>query len=149
MEYFSLQPDSQLHLMQIYSTRADVIRFLLKKEKSKIPAQTMFQVKEIPKYGMPDIVFSPALLVSQLFLKCMRVYQPYVKAVPVFLCHAEGLSIYYILTLPEIGAEQGEVDELHHLYECVGQKGLVISLDLAESLLRRRAFGFQLEEIKC
>lgn len=148
MEWFLLQPDSQLPLVSIYPQDISLIQTIFRKEKEKLPERSVFQVKEIPVYGMPDILFSPLMMVSELFLKCVQIYHPYVKAKPVVLRHDSLLLVYYILLLPVIDIKEDGFDLLHHAYDVTALNRMIISLDLAESLLRRRAFGFHMEEVR-
>lgn len=148
MEWYLLQPDSQLPLVSIYPQDSSLIEIIFRKEKEKIPEQSVFQVKEVPVYGVPDILFSPLLMVSKLFFKSVQIYHPYVKAKPVILRHGSLFLIYYILPLPDIDIKEGDFDLLHHAYDVTGQNRMIISLDLAESLLRRGAFGFYMEEVR-
>jgi len=148
MEWFLLQPDPQLPLVRIYPQDMNLISVIFSKEKEKIPERSAFRVKEVPVYGIPDILFSPILMVSELFYKSVQIYHPYVKAKPVILRHDALLLVYYILLLPDIDIKKDDFDLLHHAYDVTAQDRMIVSLDLAESLLRRGAFGFHMEEVR-
>lgn len=149
MEYFILVPDQMCPIVRICNhTDPRILQAVMRGEAGRIPDGTVFQLKEVPGSGMPDVLFRPVLLVSELFFKCIQIYHPYVTAARIRLVHRRDGYTYYIPELPSWdGAGASPLYE-QHIYGTTddGVGTVRISLDLSESLLRRGAWGFGLKE---
>lgn len=151
MNYFTLIPDKACPLVRIYNhTEVKIFQAVMRGEADQIPDGTVFQLKEVPDSGMPDILFKPIFCVSQLFYKCIRIYHPYITAVQISFVDCRNHFTYYILELPS--ADKKEAFSLYeqHIYKTTdnGVETVEVSLDLSESLLRRGVWGFGLKEGK-
>lgn len=146
-EYLTVMPDEALPIPRIAnSSDFNVLRAVLQNKQDKLPAKTVFRLRELPAYGLPDVIFAPFLMVSKLFYSCVCMYHPYQKAIPVRLINTDGIVPYFILLLTEKGREEGISDCMQHIFRVQQDKEIrmKISLDLSESLLRRGAFGYVL-----
>ena len=147
MKYLTVMPDKTLPIPRIAnSSDFNVLRAVLQNQQDKLPAKTVFRLRELPVYGLPDVIFAPVLMVSKLFYSCVCMYHPYQKAIPIRLIYPDGIAPYFILLLEEEGKEEGISDCMQHIFQVQQDKKIKmkISLDLLESLLRRGAFGFVL-----
>lgn len=151
MNYLIVIPDETLPVPRIAnSSDPAVLRAVLQNNQDKLPVKTILRLRELPVYGLPDVIFTPVFMVSQLFYICVRIYHPYLKVIPIRLLYPAGIAQYYILLLEEEGEKESSPDYTQHIYRILvdNKIRLKISLDLAESLLRRGAFGFSLMDGK-
>lgn len=145
-------------------------RLLMKEEYNQLPRRTLFGVRGDENTHYFDVLFHPFFLLSETVQKVVSLYEP-------GICYKEIIYLnqmlrraetYYLPILPKIDclAEKSQFNLDHskvtkaviseermgdtaiiQLSE-VKERQIIIRLDLAESLMRRNAKGFLLEEVE-
>lgn len=149
MDYFTLIPDKACPLVRICNhTDPKILQAVMRGETHQMPDGTIFQLKEVPGSGMPDIIFQPIFLVSQLFFQCIQLYHLYTTVTKIRLADRRNGFTYYIPELPSADEKEDYSLYEQHIYKTTdcGMETVEVSLDLSESLLRRGAWGFVLKE---
>lgn len=145
-------------------------RQLVEKEYEKLPDRILFTVKGNSDTNYLDILFHPFFLIGKPVKKVLELYEPnYQFKEIIYLDHKNRhVEEYFFPILPEIDclSKESEYNLDHSVvtkavldlkkvrdYSIFCLKGVknrhvVIRLDLAESILRRRARGFLLEEVE-
>ena len=101
MDYFTLIPDKTCPFVRICNhTDPKILQAVMRGEAHQVPDGTVFRLKEVPDSGMPDIIFQPVFLVSQLFYQCIQIYHPYTIVAQIRLAGLRNGFIYYIPELP-------------------------------------------------
>lgn len=92
----------------------------------------------------PDIISSPDLLISETVLEVVRMYSQAVEEKEVILhqINTEVIKHYFW-----IWATKENSPDFYQVFQEHGPTLCVVSLDLAESILRRNVTGITLEEV--
>lgn len=170
MRYFLLKPDKR------YPNVPEVINWYQKEEAGRLlqgaydrlPRRMLFPVKGDRDIQFFDMLFHPFFVISNPIKKVLELYEPhyFYKEIIYLNQKAHQAEEYFLPILPKIScltedsqynldhsmvtkavidpSKVGDVS-LFQLQE-VKNRQMVIRLDLAESLLRRKAKGFLLEE---
>ena len=118
------------------------------KEFSNLPHTFMMAV-QMGEYAIfPDIFSQPYLMVSEMVMQVMKLYQmePFYRKVILSDENSEQYKAYFLLYFDR----QAVLLHRDFIYEWTPEYKIncMISLDFAESILRRGAQGIQLKEIK-
>lgn len=148
MDYFELKNTvgPQISVDTVFDKN---IQAILQKKYQNISDFSMYHIK-IPEFiCMTDILFQPVFMVSETVFECIRLYEPYIKSKRIILYNEQYCGIFYILLLELKSLENKKTLFNKHIFRI--QDGfkdkVVVSLELLESLLKRYAIGFQIEEI--
>lgn len=171
MKYFLIETDEKNRIpYSINKNRAIDIRLLTKENFGKLPRWNIVEM-DIPQEGFfPDVLCSPFLLLSEICIKTVMMYQPDILYTGIKLWNkGSGLNrTYFLPVLDELECMSDETQ-----YNSVGNrilrlvldrgkigqktvfkirgldgKGFVGRLDFVESILRRGARGIKLTEIE-
>lgn len=136
----------------------------------KISQWTLLEMNADKETVFPDILSDPYFLLSAAAMDLVRDYEPDIKATGVRLCNYENLlnKEYYLPLLPVVCCLSEKSDFIHKDMDI--RKGVIIQektkdrslfrlggieadrvavrMDLLEILLRREAYGLQLEELE-
>ncbi|RKJ49537.1 hypothetical protein D7X25_19545 [bacterium 1XD42-8] len=171
MKYFLIGTDERnKNPYNVNKNRAIDIRLLTRKTAHQIPFWNVVKM-DFPREGFfPDIISSPCTFLDKICMEVVSMYEPDIpfKVVKI-MDKKEGVNRTYFLPILEEVDCMSDKTQFHvmgkrviHLVlnkEKIGQKavfkvkgwdarGMVVRLDVAESIIRRKARGIMLEEIE-
>lgn len=173
MRYFLIKPNKQYqNLPEVINWyEKEEARRLLQKEYDRLPEQMLFPIRGDENTNYLDVLFHPFFLLSKPIKKVLELYEPNYdyKGITYINPKMRQVKDYFYPILPEISCLTEESQyNLDHIVvtkavinrwkvgdvslfrlQDVKNKQIIIRLDLVESLLRRGAKGFVLEEVKC
>lgn len=165
MKYFILRKDERFNDGPYIANISINHKFVCKEQFYKIPKRQSATIKVKETTIFPDFMDRPVLIVSELFWSVVKMYQDTALKRDLVLIEPESQMIkqYYIILLEnvpilkdsnqnitDISLEQkGRPLEDRNIFEIEleGKREIVVNLDFAESILRRKCFGIQLEEV--
>ncbi|OUP05488.1 hypothetical protein [Anaeromassilibacillus sp. An200] len=136
-----------------------------------IPKQQVAYFEYSPQVEMCDVLFQPTLLIENSIKKLWRLYEPQMKfkgvqvfandpkiniapmywcpVVPPVACMNEATELYPDKTLKHL-AIQFRAVQGRHIFQVAGlsEPVVVVSLPVAESMLKRSAIGFELQAVE-
>ena len=173
MRYFFIEPDKN------YSTIPTIknwynkvpIRQLEREGLKILPRRCLYRIEEADNLYYVDILFHPFPMVSSLVKSVIELYEPMLQWKQVILLHQKQgrVEIYYIPLLEEkeyvyektkftlthnkllkLTLEQKKLgDTAVFFLKKESYHFMILRLDVLESLLRRNAKGFLLQEAEC
>ena len=172
MKYFILKPDEKFFDGPILRNQRNTFnhRWICKEHFYKIPKRNIISVTTTKDTIFPAIITSPYLLVSEVFRSVIEMYGDMVLAKDVALVDSEKgyIKQYFMVVLEELAGEivsgknagvlkktiilwsEGIPLKERNIFmmELDRCRDIVISLDFAESILRRNVQGICFEEIE-
>ncbi|MDR7810503.1 MAG: hypothetical protein RIN62_01405 [Lacrimispora sp.] len=172
MKYFILKPDEKFFDGPILRNQRNTFnhRWICKEHFYKLPKRNIISVTTTKDTIFPAIITSPYLLVSEVFRTVIEMFGDMVLAKDVVLVDSEKGCIkqYFMVVLEELAGEivteknagglrktiiirsEGIPLKERNIFmmELDRCRDIVISLDFAESILRRKVQGICLEEIE-
>ena len=132
--------------------------------------QTNFDFSEYRERFFPDMICSPFLLLSEVYLKTVMMYQPDVLFKGIKLWNKEsGINVTYMLVILDglecisdktqfnsvgnrilklvLNKEKVDTEAVFRFKEC-DKNGIIGRMDFVESILRRGVKGIKLTEIE-
>lgn len=112
-----------------------------------LPSTIVLPVDMRENTMFPDIFLEPFPMVSHMFMEVIRIYEaePYYRRVILRVQNSKEYKNYFLLYIDEKSIRLFRDFELKRTAQ--GNVLCTVSLDFAESLLRRKAQGIQLREI--
>lgn len=170
MRFFLMKPDKRFQnvpeIVNWYQNKE--VRVLMKEEYTRLPKRILFGVKGDENTNYFDVLFHPFFLISERVQKIVSLYEPnlFYKEIIFLNQKMHQAETYYLPILPQIDCltEKSQFNLDHSkvtraticarkigdttIFRLSGVKDrqIIIRLDLAESLMRRMAKGFLLEE---
>lgn len=173
MRYFFIEPDKNYSTIPTIKNWYDKVPIRrLEKEGLKIlPKRCLYRIEEAEHVYYTDILFHPFPMVSSLVKSVVELYEPMLQWKQVILLQQKQgrVEIYYVPLLEEkeyvyektkFSITHNKLFELTLEQKKLGDttifflkkescRFLVLRLDILESLLRRKAKGFLLQEAAC
>ncbi|RDY32218.1 hypothetical protein [Lachnotalea glycerini] len=171
MRFFMIEEDKEyVNKPQIKNWIKTIApRDLYMREYSKIPKRALFHIEPHKNTVFIDIITIPFLLISKKIYSVVKKYEPNLQFKEIILLdrkYAKAEEYFLpILEKKDCLTEKSEFNLDHSVIKravidcektddrCIftfnqGSNITVIRLDLAESILRREAFGFYLKEVE-
>lgn len=172
MRYFLMKEDKQ------YKNTPEVInwyqkpeaRLLAQGEYSSVPKRVLFTVQGKEQIYYPEIVFHPFFLVGKEIKRLLELYEPNYRYKEVIYLHQKTKHVeeYFHPILPKLDclSKESEYNMNHSVVtrivldsRKIGDKAIftlngvkdrhiIVRMDLVESMLRKRAKGFWVEEVE-
>ena len=171
MKYFLIETDEKNHIpYNINKNHAIDVRMLTREDFDRLPMWNIVEM-DFPREGFfPDMICSPFLLLSEIYLKTVMMYQPDVLFKGIKLWNKEtGINATYILTIlngPECMSAKTQINSVGNrilklvldkekvaskavfrFKEC-DKNGIIGRMDFVESILRRGIKGIKLTELE-
>lgn len=173
LRFFLLKPDKRFQnipeIINWYQNRE--ARLLMREEYSQLSKRTLFGVRGDENTNYFDVLFHPFFLLSETVQKVISLYEPNLRYKEIIYLNQKMryAKTYYLPILQKIDClteksqfkfdhskvtkavicEKKVGDTVVFQLSEVKEKQIIIRLDLAESLIRRNAKGFFLEEVEC
>lgn len=172
MEYFELtQSANVLHAIQIYNLDSKQYLYQLTQEKfNELPDLKVGYFSGSPAEEVCDVLVAPTFMVSEAIKQLFSLYDDKIrwKALQLFPLDESYnvLPLYWVPLLSELGClhadtrkyDSGTLEQLVLDRRCLFDKDIfrvgglleykvIVSLPVAESLLRRRMYGIELKKI--
>ena len=171
MKYFLIETDEKNRIpYNINKNHAIDVRMLTREEFDGLPTWNIVEM-DFPREGFfPDMICTPFLSLSEIYLKTIKLYQPDILFKGIKLWNREsGINATYILTIldeTECMADTTQFNSVGNRIlklvlnkEKVASKavfrfkrcdinGIIGRMDFVESLLRRGVKGIKLTEIE-
>lgn len=172
MKYFLIKKDVTFDTAPIIKNWYGVFdkRNIYRDKSHKLPKREVLFIEENAKTIFTDVICSPLFLVSECVKKVIELYEPKVVFKEAVLLDRENAlsNVYYLPILDHIDClspestltrdrsvikcsvlDLSKVGESSIFYVSnVGNTYVIARLDIVESILRRGACGFSLEECK-
>jgi len=142
---------------------------LNEKKRNLIPKYTIFQVEHHMQTVFTDLIFHPCFMVSETMMWTMKLYEPSFRFERIVLADQEAKKVgtYYIPRLEKLdvltsnsrlGRDKRSLEHIEidgektkgkaiFQIEHDGKMTILIHVNLAESLLRRKVIGIDLKEV--
>lgn len=152
MKYFTLQTQ-QLFLdsLQIKEWSRQInTQWLCVDELYRVPKRMVFPVSLREFMPLPDIITFPFLMITDLVYQVVKMYgdMAFTRDIVLMDYKNDMQTRYYLLVFDDLAAKKIPIAERNIFYaDIAGTRKLVVSLDFAESILRRGIVGITLEEI--
>lgn len=149
MRYYMIQTHPLfLNSIEITGWREEINKdCLCLNEFYKVPERSAFPVKIGEGIPFPDIITIPFLMVSELVYKVIKMYGDMIYTRDVILMDSvhDIYMRYYLVVFDNTEDRGAPIPERNIFYKNInGTKRLLVSLDFAESILRRGAIGIEL-----
>lgn len=172
MKYFILKPDERFFDGLILRNQRNAFNhsWICREHFYKIPKRNIISVTTTKDTIFPAVITSPYLLVSEVVRSVIEMFGDMVLAKDVVLVDSENgcMKQYFMVVLEELTGEieaeknvgglkkkvilriEGKPLKERNIFmmELDRCRDIVISLDFAESILRRKVQGIRLEEIE-
>ena len=171
MKYFLIETDEKNRIpYNINKNHAIDIRMLTREDFDGLPTWNIVEM-EFPSEGFfPDMICSPFLLLSEIYMKAIKMYQTNILFKGIKLWNKEsGINATYMLTILDeeecmsdktqfnsvgnrilnlvLDKEKVASKAVFRFKEC-DKNGIIGRMDFVESLLRRGVKGIKLTEIE-
>ncbi len=171
MKYFLIETNEKNRIpYNINKNHAIDIRMLNRSDFDGLPMWNIVEM-DFPREGFfPDMICSPFLLLSEVYLKTVMMYQPDVLFKGIKLWNKEsGINVTYMLVILDglecmsdktqfnsvgnrilklvLNKEKVDTEAVFRFKEC-DKNGIIGRMDFVESILRRGVKGIKLTEIE-
>lgn len=171
MKYFLIETDEKNRIpYNINKNHAIDVRMLTREDLDRLPTWNIVEM-DFPREGFfPDMICTPFLLLSEIYMKTIMLYQPDILFKGIKLWNKEsGMNATYILTILDetecmsdktqlnsvgnrilklvLDKEKVSSKAVFRFKEC-DLNGIIGRMDFVESLLRRGVKGIKLTEIE-
>lgn len=168
MKYFILKPDRKFNDGPIMKMNTIDCKLICKEEFHKIPKRQVLSMTMKDTTLFPELITVPYFLVSEKMMSVIQMYGDMIRKRDLMLIDSAVKIVkrYFVvlfekLTCDTIENKDNGARVLHlknegrplrerNIFETEleGKREIIINLDFAESILRRDAFGIDLEEIE-
>ena len=156
MKYFELTADREIaNPIRLLKVDGEVYKNGISEEEFKgIPPLSVGYFENLPERELYDVLQEPAFLISDRVKRLVSLYEPMMefKGIPVLIpvdCLSSKAKIYDNGMIEELVLDEAKSDK-HHIFRVGGilEHKILVSLPLAESMLRRRISGISFVPVR-
>lgn len=150
MEYYQITQNTEIPVSISCGFDHNIIA-IAKKNYGEVADMSMYRMQASQYSYFPDMIFMPVFMVSEMAYQCIRMYEPYIRFKRLLLYDEERVEIFYIPLLEKVNSLNNKKELFNrHLFFIEGKhsESIILSLDLLESLLKRKFIGFTVIEMQ-